>query len=327
MPAAPLAHGPAHTRIFMFAVVTALAHIVFAMHKPLSYRVCLVAPPGYPHARAFMETAFLLKASLASLGFSCDIAINQISSDSLNIVLGAHLLKDADVLASGRCAVYQLEQLGARRGPVSERYLSLLQRAAAVWDYSCENIAYLSSKGIRALHLPLGYHPHLEQIPRGGSGDCDVDVLFYGSMCPRRKEVLDSLAAPGDLRIRSLFGVYGKERDELIGRSRIVLNIHYYDTRIFEAVRISYLLNNRCFVVSEDSSIYPYDGVELVVAPRKRLADLCRRYLASPPEIGALAEKTYRQFKTRYPMTSALKSVLDSMGDAGSSGGAGSRPS
>ena len=44
--------------------------------------------------------------------------------------------------------------------------------------------------------------------------------------------------------LRTLFGDYGEVRDRWIARSRVVLNIHFYDIKVAEQVRLSYLLNN-----------------------------------------------------------------------------------
>jgi hypothetical protein len=47
-------------------------------------------------------------------------------------------------------------------------------------------------------------------------------------------------------------GLYGAARDELISRAKVVLNINLYpQTRIFEIVRVSYLLANRKAVVAD----------------------------------------------------------------------------
>jgi len=47
-------------------------------------------------------------------------------------------------------------------------------------------------------------------------------------------------------------GLYGRARDELIGRSKIVVNINLYEQcKIFEIVRVSYLLANRKAVVAD----------------------------------------------------------------------------
>ena len=51
-----------------------------------------------------------------------------------------------------------------------------------------------------------------------------------------------------------MFGAYGKERDDLIARAKVVLNVHFYEAKVLEMVRVSYLLANRCCVLSEISS-------------------------------------------------------------------------
>jgi hypothetical protein len=78
----------------------------------------------------------------------------------------------------------------------------------------------------------------------------DIDVLFYGSINERRAEIINELIKTG-LRVKTLFGVYGKERDEWIGRSQLVLNHHFYNSHIFEIVRVFYLLSNSIAVVGE----------------------------------------------------------------------------
>lgn len=92
-----------------------------------------------------------------------------------------------------------------------------------MWDYSAANVARLAALGVAALHVPIGYHPVLARIERAAE---DLDVLFYGSLNERREAVLDGLEARG-LQVASVFGVYGAERDALIARAKLVLNVHY----------------------------------------------------------------------------------------------------
>ena len=40
----------------------------------------------------------------------------------------------------------------------------------------------------------------------------DIDVLFYGSINPRRKYIIDKLIE-NKIKVKTLFGVYEKERD------------------------------------------------------------------------------------------------------------------
>jgi hypothetical protein len=272
------------------------------------YRVVIVAPEGYRHALCFTEVAFLLKNSLCGLGHDCEMGINEFAKDRTNIVVGYHLLRYGDHLLSCRYIPYQLEQLSTAEGVFSDNVKALLATASEVWDYSPENIAFLKAAGITAKHLPVGYHQSLEQVP--GSLQKDIDVLFYGSVTERRKAVLDELERMG-AKVKVLFGVYGKERDACIGRSRIVLNIHFYDAKIFEAVRVSYLLNNRCCIVSEESPQYPYAGVNIPLVPHEKLVARCMELLNYGDGLmRRLADENYREFKQKFAMTDLIKNVM-----------------
>jgi hypothetical protein len=111
-------------------------------------------------------------------------------------------------------------------------------------------------------------------------------------------------------KLIALFGVYGDERDQWIARSKIVLNMHYSDRQIIEQSRISYLLNNQRFVVSEDSSVNPY-GQAIVTAPYNRLVDTCCDWLKKPKERDEMALVGYEHFRKK-PMTHYLRQVIES---------------
>lgn len=272
-----------------------------------TYRICIIVPQGNPHVACFAEVALLLEHSFLSLGISCDIALNDLAEDRINIILGANLLNPDTFSPAARFVIYQLEQLSDSEGWYSDAKMGLFRKADAVWDYSKENIAFLQSHGVEASHLPLGYHPALEQIQI--QDDREIDVLFFGSRNQRRNAVLEKLHKKG-VSVKALFGVYGKDRDAFIARSRSIINIHFYSATIFEAVRISYLLNNRCFVISEESSVYPYHGVSLPLVPYDSLIDTCMQYCKQPEEIERLRQQMYEEFKTLYPMESLLKKIV-----------------
>jgi hypothetical protein len=204
---------------------------------------------------------------------------------------------------------YQLEQLSLETwNAFSEDTVQVLSHAFRVWDYSEENIRFLKERGIKALHLPVGYHQSLEQVPQGRPKD--IDVLFFGSIGERRQKVLNILLHEKKVRLHALFGVYGRERDEFIARSKIILNIHYYPAKIFEAVRISYLLNNRCFVVSEESGVNPYRGVTIPTFPYEQLADACCSYLDREQDIERERDASYEDFRRMYPMIDLMKKIV-----------------
>jgi len=212
------------------------------------FHITLVRPEGFLHTEAFREVAETLQCGLRSIGHSAEIQENAVDALATNILLGAHLLtaEDASMVPPGSI-LYNLEQLG---GPNLPKHFYDLALRLQVWDYCMENIEKWKAMPCTCLpvHVPLGYVPELSRIPP--SPTQDFDVLFYGSLNERRARILKRLKDAG-AKVHATFGVYGKQRDELIARSRIVLNVHFYDAKIFEIVRVSYLLANSKAVVTE----------------------------------------------------------------------------
>jgi len=272
--------------------------------------VCLIQPHGYAHSIGLLEVCQLLAASFASLGWRAKVTVNQLEAGALNVVVGYHLLKpeDAALFSGRRVVIYQLEQATQSTGWLTAERLVLLQAASDVWDYSLENIAVLRQSGIkRVRELRLGFHPALRKIAQWQENAKDVDVLFYGSINERRANVLDALGK--HCRVKTLFGVYGDERDGWVARSRIVLNIHHYPSKIMEQVRLSYLLNNECFVISEESEQNPF-GDGIVSAPYGDLAAQCEHFLADPVARSEVAARGLRLIEQRR-MTAELAPLLE----------------
>jgi hypothetical protein len=121
-------------------------------------------------------------------------------------------------------------------------YIELL-RQHSVLDYSPRNAA-LSTKitcNVQVYVLRVGYMPALTRITPAPAQD--IDVLFYGSINQRRKNIIDGLIAAGR-NIKVLNGVYGQERDAWIARSKVVLNMHFDVSKLHEVIRTAYLLPN-----------------------------------------------------------------------------------
>jgi hypothetical protein len=244
------------------------------------YCIWIVTPPGYPHAAAFDEVAIGLQGGFRELGLQAPIVRDNRRIRGKAIVLGANLLPDMPGVKVPRKAIlFNLEQITPGSEWLTPGYLKLLKHHT-VWDYSVYNIEQLNRLGITNItHCPLGFSDELHCIQHAENKD--IDVLFYGSMNARRLEILETLVKTG-LKVETLFGVYGDRRDAVIARSRLVLNIHYYPAKIFEIVRISWLLANAVCVISEDSP--PESALEsvrggIVQAPYAQLVETCRKMI------------------------------------------------
>ena len=222
--------------------------------KNAEYCIFQVSPVGYPHSHAFDEVAQALHFGFAELGRTAPIVHRVEDLQGTPIVVGANLLgrfsdtkSVVEALPAGTI-LYNLEQIDTESDWLTEEYLSLLRRFR-VWDYSPANANRLRDLGVLVEGVcGIGYVPELSRIDQ--SVEEDIDVLFYGGLNPRRQKILDELKGRG-LNVVVAVNCFGETRDQLVGRAKLVLNIHYYEAKVLEMVRISYLLANGQCVVSE----------------------------------------------------------------------------
>lgn len=233
----------------------------------------------------FSEVAELLFHGLRRAGAQVEWAPRSMRRGALNLVIAAHRMPPTLLpqLLNER-VIFNLEQVctpAAWYRTDAATYRALLQGSPVI-DYSERNREWLRRElQVDAELLMLGHAPELERIPRASKQD--IDVLFYGKITPQRAEILSALRRNG-LRVVALGGAladYGKDRDALIARSRIVLNLHQYDIHIFEQVRVNYLLINGKAVVSEvlgDSEIPDlYRRLVEAVCGVDAIVDRCRQ--------------------------------------------------
>ncbi len=271
--------------------------------------IWIVTPPGYLHSAAFDETALALNGAFADLGHVVPIVRDATEVRGVPLVLGANLLVDLPVAQHPeRMVLYNLEQVQPGSPWMRPGYIELLARHD-VWDYSTDNIAALGALGVRGVrHCPIAYHPALTRIR---PAEESIDVLFIGSLNERRSALLHQLVLHG-LDVKALFGVYGVERDRMIARSRILLNVHFYEAKVLELVRLSYWLANERFIVSEPGSDPGVRGeLELGVAfaPYGELVATCLRYARRPQERRAIARRGAQLFRLR-DAADVLRTVL-----------------
>jgi len=270
------------------------------------------------HSGIFDDVIELLADSFVQLGVPVTRSQNTLNDSLLNALIGHTAFispKELMIILQSKApfVVCQMEMLHEKVGvaQLMPAYLHFLKHAPQVWDYSLSNLAYLQARGYRnVLRIPLGYSARLERINHADVRD--IDVLFYGSPNDRREKIINDLLARG-AKAEIHFGKYGAERDALIGRAKIVLNIHQFDSPVLEEARISFLLNNRCFVVSEVGEYDPYAG-GVVYADYNNLADCCMSYLAPGMETNRaqIAERGYANLKT-IPTVASLRAALQSL--------------
>jgi hypothetical protein len=219
---------------------------------------------------------------LEQLGHQVSYAVNHFSLSSINIVFGVQniLFKDLEKFPDDTI-IYNLEQL---RGLTLDQTVDQLKphfkycaTRFKIWDYSMANLeTWRCLNATNVYIVPVGYAPILSRITKAQHQD--LDVLLYGTAGRNRLDVFQELSLSG-LTVMFVSGLYGTARDNLIARSKLVLNINLYErAKIFEIVRVSYLLANRKAVIAgEDPDTYVEEDIRggIKFSPLKEIVANC----------------------------------------------------
>ena len=276
------------------------------------YCIWIVSPPGYTHSRCFEEVALGLSEAFGALGYDAPVVTQPELVTGTPIILGCNLL-GATAPPAG-AILFNLEQISLDSVWLGAGYIDLLRRHR-VWDYSTRNVSALAELGIAATLCEIGYSPGLTRIEPAPVQD--IDVLFIGSMNERRHAVLQGLADRG-VNVFTAFNLYGAERDALCARAKIVINIHYYEAKVLEIVRISYLLANRVVVVSESGQDLVLEASlaeGIAFAPYGELIPTCLGLLADADRRARLGRAGFDMFSTR-DQAAMLRAALNPAGEA-----------
>lgn len=129
-----------------------------------------------------------------------------------------------------------------------KRFLQKLQQLDAVYDFYPAHARLLQKvhPQLPIESFPIGLYAGPPKVPVPNVQDCDFDVCVVGSRSPRRNRLWAALERAG-LRLSPTQGPF----EELICRSRLVLNVHQHRSDNCEAHRILSALAHARVVVSE----------------------------------------------------------------------------
>jgi len=246
-----------------------------------SFNVTLIHPARYIHALGLADIVTYLDEMLRACGHSSRQTVNHIDRSVHNIVVGGHLLDPANAAQlPADTIVFNSEPLDEPRPGYDE----MLARHH-VWDYSAVNVSAVPHP--RVAVISFGACPALARVtPRTSE-----TLLFYGSITPRRRLLLDAIRASG-VRLEAVFGEYGPERDVRLARAKAVLNLHKGDDpRWFQPIRCFYPLINGVPVISEQTTDPGADAFRAAMhfVPTTELVSTLPALLAAPSELHARA--------------------------------------
>jgi len=212
----------------------------------LKFNICLIQPTGYIHALALLEAVEYVKYKIEGNGYEAQITKNRLFPTGINIVFGAHINPENNLNFPKNTVIFNTEQLPENSAWTNGTYFEILKKNF-IWDYS--NINLNSVPHLNKCLINFFYENNLKRITVDQPKK--YDLAFYGSINDRRKTIIDTLSSKG-LKIKKIFGLYSKERDDSIKDCRAVLNLHFYESQIFQQIRAFYPLINEIPVISEN---------------------------------------------------------------------------
>jgi hypothetical protein len=247
----------------------------------------------------FMELAQMINHVMIREGNTCQI-LNYLDYSSRIIIIG--ICTCTHLKVPQNAILVNMEQCSVDSTWFTPQYLELL-RTHTVWDYCYYNKRALKKKfNINGDVITYGYMKMYDVVPH--AKEKDIDVLIYGSMHPRRISVIETLRNRGVNIVYRVDNLWAEERNQLLGRCKILLNIHFYASKILEMPRLSLCLNNGVFVVTEDCGDmedYMHLSDCMIFCPHEKLVETVIEYLKKPIEREKIAKRGYDRFSKIVP--------------------------
>jgi hypothetical protein len=152
---------------------------------------------------------------------------------------------------------WQIEQTEQTESPINKFdnkcYMSM-NNSISIFEISIDNIKYYENNIInkkKILYTPL---PFYCLNTYKNICEYEYDIVFFGAINNRRRKILNNLISKigNKYKIKVLFGIHNKKRDEYLIKSKYVLNIHYYESAKLECDRFNISINCNCLILSEN---------------------------------------------------------------------------
>lgn len=203
--------------------------------------------------------------------------------------------------------------------------LELSRRAGAVFDINRHSAAELTRRGVAAEPFPLGYCSRWAE-QAAPLEERDVDVLFMGAVSERRlrflasyadvfwkwrtRFVLSDNARPNAKASASFLADADKWR--LLGRSKILLNLHQGPRPYFEWLRVVQAIHSGCAVVSEHSTDFAplRPSHDILVGRPETLAMLSEALLEGGERLRTITASALELLRTSLPLRRAVERLV-----------------
>lgn len=191
------------------------------------------------------SVAYNLNEYLIDMNINSEVVYETgvMKENEIYIILYVKYFTEQNNILPKKYVIYQMEQV--RSNMFTKEYYRILRLAYKILDFSNANDFYFNK--INRNDILVNNFPLIREV-----NNCNIenDILFYGELNLRRLSILKLLQKKFNIVIRN--DIFGKERDNYIKRSKIIINLHYYHDACLETCRINEVLKYNKIVISEE---------------------------------------------------------------------------
>lgn len=193
-----------------------------------------IRPSSRPGAAALDDVVLYVSQFLAENKVSWSHSLNSVSSKKTRkILVGGHLLNEFKFLSSDDI-VLNTEPLFENKFRANTAFHNLITSDQSPWiaDYSLKNLSLVSGEKKYWTHFPA-----LRSYSLDGLHDKkDLDLVFFGTISDSRLKKIRKLEKYG-FSVSIISGLYGSYRDAEICRAMYSINVHFFESKLFETIR------------------------------------------------------------------------------------------
>lgn len=269
------------------------------------------------------EIAEFYVQGLCEAGFGAELVFDQIpkiEAKTISIVVAPHefyplfLEKQFDAKKLNEITA-QVILLNTEQPGTSwfKKTVRLAIQSRGVIDLNQLGVEAFQQRGIPALYWPIPYTSLLEAKQEFKK---EIDFVFLGYASSRRTQFFAQQAeffaqfenrfifsTLQDVRTHATPGCcFGEARNELLRKSKVLINIHGSENRYFEWHRALVAIANGCVFVTDDSEKYEplISGEHIIVASYEHLKEICADLMGNEEKRTAMAQKALIQVKATF---------------------------
>ncbi len=175
-----------------------------------------------------------------------DIINNNNNPNEIYIILFCQTLQI--IPSKNKYIIYQLEQVKQSKW-IDNLYLKRIEESLFTLDYSLYNYKNYEKKYRKKIyHFPI---PIIKKLNINNNIEIIYDLLFFGNLNNRRKNICRMIKNKYNILV--INNLFGDDLYNIIMKSKIILNIHFYKNAILETARINDVLRFNKLIISEKS--------------------------------------------------------------------------